>query len=51
LLGTDETPHNPDNSPKDVFERDAVEALISGQNYYEKIEKLVVNTIYDQLPV
>ncbi|MDR4498357.1 MAG: DUF3365 domain-containing protein [Candidatus Scalindua sp.] len=40
LLGTDETPHNPDNSPKDVFERDAVEALISGKNYYEKVERV-----------
>ena len=38
MLGTDEAPHNPDNSPKDGFERDAVEALISGQNYYEKVE-------------
>ena len=36
LLGTDGTPHNPDNSPKDGFERDA--ALISGKNYYEKVE-------------
>lgn len=40
LLGTDETPHNPDNSPKDGFERDAVKALVSGQNYYEKVERV-----------
>ncbi|GJQ58937.1 MAG: DUF3365 domain-containing protein [Candidatus Scalindua sp. AMX11] len=40
LLGTDETPHNPDNLPKDIFERGAVEALLSGQNYYEKVEKV-----------
>lgn len=40
LLSSDDAPHNPDNLPKDNFERNAIEALVSGKNYYEEIEKV-----------
>lgn len=40
LLGTSGTLYNPDNFPKDDFERDATKALISGKNYYEKVEMI-----------
>lgn len=36
LLSDD--PYNPDNSPKDDFERDAIEEIFSEKNYYEKVE-------------
>lgn len=40
LLDATGTPFNPDNNPKDAFERDAINALISGRTYFEKIEKI-----------
>lgn len=39
LLSTDGQPHNPDNRPKDDFEREATEALVSGKNYYDEVVK------------
>ncbi len=40
LLDATGTPFNPENNPKDEFERDAINALISGKTYFEKIEKI-----------
>ncbi len=40
LLDATGTPFNPDNNPKDEFERDAIKAMHSGLNYFEKIEKV-----------
>ncbi len=40
LLSTFDTPHNPDNFPKDDFERDAIEAIVSGNTYHEKVEEI-----------
>jgi hypothetical protein len=40
LLDATGTPFNPDNNPKDAFERDAINAMISGKTYIEKIEKI-----------
>jgi len=40
LLDATGTPFNPDNNPKDEFERDAIKALISGKTYFEKVEKI-----------
>ncbi len=40
LLSVDDHPLNPDNSPQNDFEIDAVEAIVSGNNYYEKVEKI-----------
>jgi rhamnogalacturonyl hydrolase YesR len=40
LLDATGTPFNPDNNPKDKFERDAIEALISGKSYFERVEKI-----------
>ena len=40
LLDATGTPFNPENNPVDAFERDAVNAMISGRTYFEKIEKV-----------
>jgi len=40
LLDATGTPFNPENNPKDEFERDAINAMISGKTYFEKIEKI-----------
>ncbi len=38
LLDATGTPFNPENNPVDTFERDAINAMISGRTYFEKIE-------------
>ncbi|KHE91005.1 MAG: DUF3365 domain-containing protein [Candidatus Scalindua rubra] len=40
LLDATGTPFNPDNNPRDKFERDAIKAMISGESYFEKVEKV-----------
>lgn len=40
LLDATGTPFNPENNPVDEFERDAINAMISGRTYFEKIEKV-----------
>ncbi len=40
LLDATGTPFNPDNNPKDDFEREAIEAMHSGRNYFERVEKI-----------
>ncbi|MFQ5713882.1 MAG: DUF3365 domain-containing protein [Candidatus Scalinduaceae bacterium] len=40
LLDATGTPFNPDNNPKDKFERDAIKAIISGRTYFERVEKI-----------
>ncbi len=40
LLDATGTPFNPENNPKDEFERDAIKAMIAGKTYFEKIEKI-----------
>ncbi len=40
LLDATGTPFNPENNPVDAFERDAINAMISGRTYFEKIEKI-----------
>ncbi len=40
LLDATGTPFNPENNPKDAFERDAINEMISGKTYFEKIEKI-----------
>ncbi|MDR4504825.1 MAG: DUF3365 domain-containing protein [Candidatus Scalindua sp.] len=40
LLDATGSPYNPDNNPRDEFEREAIEAMISGKSYFEKIEKI-----------
>ncbi len=40
LLDATGTPFNPDNNPRDNFEREAIKAMISGKSYFEKIEKI-----------
>jgi len=40
LLDATGTPFNPDNNPKDDFEREAIKAMHSGRNYFEKVEKI-----------
>ncbi len=40
LLDATGTPFNPENNPGDAFERDAINAMISGKTYFEKIEKI-----------
>jgi hypothetical protein len=40
LLDATGAPFNPDNNPKDDFEREAIKAMHSGKNYFEKIEKV-----------
>ncbi len=40
LLDATGTPFNPENNPMDEFERDAINAMISGKTYFEKIEKI-----------
>ncbi len=40
LLDATGNPFNPDNNPKDEFERDAIKALISGKSYFERVEKV-----------
>ena len=34
------TPFNPENNPRDEFERDAINAMIAGKTYFEKVEKI-----------
>jgi hypothetical protein len=40
LLDATGTPFNPENNPRDEFERDAIKAMIAGKTYFEKIEKI-----------
>ncbi len=40
LLDATGTPFNPENNPKDDFEREAIKAMHSGRNYFEKVEKI-----------
>ena len=40
LLDATGTPFNPENNPVDAFERDAINAMISGRTYFEKIETI-----------
>jgi len=40
LLDATGTPFNPENNPVDAFERDAINEMISGKTYFEKIEKI-----------
>ena len=40
LLDATGTPFNPENNPRDAFERDAINAMISGRTYFEKVEKV-----------
>ncbi len=40
LLDATGTPFNPDNNPKDGFEKDAVKAIVSGESYFERVEKI-----------
>lgn len=40
LLDATGNPFNPDNNPKDKFERDAIEAIVSGKSYFERIERI-----------
>ncbi|MBC8555908.1 MAG: hypothetical protein H8D23_40360 [Candidatus Brocadiales bacterium] len=40
LLDATGDPHNPENSPRTKFERDAIEAFIDGKSFYEKVEKI-----------
>ncbi len=40
LLDGTGTPFNPDNNPKDDFEREAIKAMHSGRNYFERVEKI-----------
>jgi hypothetical protein len=40
LLDATGTPFNPDNNPKDKFERDAIKAMVSGKSYFERVEKI-----------
>ncbi len=40
LLDATGSPYNPDNNPRDEFERDAIKAMISGKSYFERIEKI-----------
>src|SRR3990170_5368609 len=36
LLDATGTPFNPDNNPRDKFEREAIKAMLSGSTYFEK---------------
>jgi hypothetical protein len=45
LLSASDVPLNPDNIPKDDFERDAMKAIVSGKTYYEKVI-MIDNEIY-----
>ncbi|GAX61847.1 ABC-type Na+ efflux pump, permease component [Candidatus Scalindua japonica] len=40
LLDATGTPFNPENNPRDGFERDAINAMISGRTYFEKVENI-----------
>ena len=40
LLDATGDPHNPENSPRTKFERNAIEAFIDGKSFYEQIEKI-----------
>lgn len=40
LLDATGTPFNPDNNPRDKFERDAIKAMGLGESYFEKVEKI-----------
>ncbi len=40
LLDATGSPFNPDNNPRDEFEREAIKAMHSGNDYFEKIEKI-----------
>ncbi len=39
LIDATGTPNNPDNIPKNKFERDALEKIVNGRSYYERVEK------------
>lgn len=40
LLDATGDPHNPENSPRTKFERDAIEAFINGKSFYERTEEI-----------
>lgn len=40
LLDATGIPFNPENNPSDRFERDAIEAILSGKPYFERVEKI-----------
>ncbi len=40
LLDATGEPHNPENTPRTKFERDAIGAFINGKSFYEKVEKV-----------
>ena len=40
LLDATGSPYNPENNPRDDFERDAINAMISGKQYFERIETM-----------
>ncbi len=40
LIDATGDPHNPENSPKTKFERDAIEAFIDGKSFFDKTEKI-----------
>lgn len=40
LLDATGTPFNPDNNPKDKFERKAIKEMLAGKSYYERVEKI-----------
>ncbi len=39
LIDATGDPHNPENTPGNKFERDAIEAFIDGKTFYDKVEK------------
>ncbi len=40
LVDATGNPFNPDNNPKDEFEREAIKAMIAGRSYFERVEKI-----------
>ncbi|MFQ5712838.1 MAG: DUF3365 domain-containing protein [Candidatus Scalinduaceae bacterium] len=40
LLDATGSPFNPDNNPRDDFERDAIDAIKSGKSYFERVERI-----------
>ena len=50
LLDATGTPFNPENNPVDAFERDAINAMISGKHILRKLKRLKVKTILERLP-
>ena len=40
LLDATGTPFNPDNNPRDKFEREAIKAIVAGESYFERVETI-----------